>query len=89
MKGQTSGIFGLHFWNENQGIAVGGDYKNDKEKVNNVAITNDAGKTWTFLAAAKPDGLKEAGWMLPNKSLLLVGTSGTSLLKKIKLNGKP
>lgn len=79
-QGQTAGIFGLHFWNENQGIAVGGDYKNDKEKVENVAITHDAGKTWEFLASAQPDGLKEAGWMLPNKSLLLVGTSGTSLL---------
>jgi photosystem II stability/assembly factor-like uncharacterized protein len=47
-KGQTAGIFGLHFWNNNQGIAVGGDYKNDKEKVENVAITNDEGKTWKF-----------------------------------------
>jgi len=79
-QGQTAGIFGLHFWNENQGIAVGGDYKNDKEEVENVAITHDAGKTWEFLASAQPNGLKEAGWMLPNKSLLLVGTSGTSLL---------
>lgn len=79
-QGQTSGIFGLHFWNEHQGIAVGGDYKNDKEKVQNVAITHDAGKTWEFLAAAQPDGLKESGWMLSNNNLLLVGTSGTSLL---------
>ncbi len=79
-QGQTSGIFGLHFWNENQGIAVGGDYKNDKSKTENVAITHDAGKTWEFLASAQPDGLKEAGFMLPNNNLLLVGTSGTSLL---------
>lgn len=79
-QGQTSGIFGLHFWNENQGIAVGGDYKNDKQKTQNVAITNDSGKTWEFLSDAKPDGLKEAAWMLPNNNLLLVGTSGTSLL---------
>jgi photosystem II stability/assembly factor-like uncharacterized protein len=79
-QGTTSGIFGLHFWNENQGIAVGGDYKNDKEKTNNVAITHDAGKTWEFLEAASPDGLKESGCMLPNNNLLLVGTSGTSLL---------
>lgn len=83
-KGQTAGIFGLHFWNENQGIAVGGDYKNDKEKIDNVAITHDAGKTWEFLPTAKPDGLKESGWRLPNKSLLLVGTSGTSLLGEDK-----
>ena len=79
-QGQTSGIFGLHFWNELQGIAVGGDYKSDKEKMENVAITDDGGKTWEFLVAAQPDGLKESGWMLPDKSLLLVGTSGTSLL---------
>ncbi len=79
-QGETSGIFGLHFWNERQGIAVGGDYKNEKEKGQNIAITHDAGRTWEFLTAATPDGLKESGWMLPNKSLLLVGTSGTSLL---------
>lgn len=87
-KGQTAGIFGLHFWNENQGIAVGGDYKNDKEKGENVAITKDAGKTWKFLTSAKPDGLKEAGWRLPNKSLLLVGTSGTSILENNKTEWK-
>lgn len=87
-KGQTAGIFGLHFWNENQGIAVGGDYKNDKEKVENVAITHDAGKTWKFLASAQPDGLKESGWRLPNQSLLLVGTSGTSILEKDKTEWK-
>lgn len=87
-KGQTAGIFGLHFWNNNQGIAVGGDYKNDKEKVENVAITNDEGKTWKFLTSAKPDGLKESGWRLPNKSLLLVGTSGTSILVKNKTEWK-
>lgn len=87
-KGQTAGIFGLHFWNENQGIAVGGDYKNDKEKIDNVAITHDAGRTWEFLPTAKPDGLKESGWMLPNKSLLLVGTSGTSLLAEDELEWK-
>jgi hypothetical protein len=87
-KGQTAGIFGLHFWNDNQGIAVGGDYKNDKDKVDNVAITNDEGKTWKFLTSAKPDGLKESGWRLPNKSLLLVGTSGTSILEKNKTEWK-
>lgn len=87
-KGQTAGIFGLHFWNEYQGISVGGDYKNDKEKIDNVAITHDAGKTWEFLPTAKPDGLKESGWRLPNKSLLLVGTSGTSLLAEDELEWK-
>lgn len=87
-KGQTAGIFGLHFWNDKQGIAVGGDYKNDKEKVENVAITQDGGKNWEFLTSAKPDGLKEAGWKLPNKSLLLVGTSGTSILEKNKTEWK-
>ena len=92
-QGLTSGIFGLHFWNENEGVAVGGDYKNDKQKVDaerrpNVAITQDSGKTWKFLAAAQPYGLKESGWMLPNKNLLLVGTSGTSLLDESKSTWK-
>ena len=77
--GETSGIFGLHFWTDKDGIATGGDYKNDKQVSDNVAITHDGGKTWTLVNTAKPDGLKESSWVLPDKKLLVVGTSGTGI----------
>lgn len=82
-QGQTSGIFGLHFWNQNHGVAVGGDYKEDKKDNENIALTNDGGKTWSFLTKAQPNGLKESGWWLGKETLLLVGTSGTSLTKDL------
>ncbi len=87
-KGQTAGIFGLHFWSDVQGIAVGGDYKNDKAEYENVALTNDGGQTWKFLPSAQPYGLKEAASRLPNGNIILVGTSGTSLLEKDEENWK-
>ncbi|MBA4852446.1 oxidoreductase [Emticicia sp. BO119] len=78
-QGETSGIFGLHFYTDKDGIATGGDYKEDKKVVDNVAITHDGGKTWTLTERANPDGLKESGWVLTDKSLLVVGTSGTGI----------
>jgi photosystem II stability/assembly factor-like uncharacterized protein len=82
-KGQTAGIFGLHFTNTKQGFAVGGDYKDDKKAVPNVATTNDGGKTWQMLTPTQPDGLKEASWLLPNKTLITIGTSGTGISKDL------
>ncbi len=78
-QGETSGIFGLHFYTDKDGIATGGDYKDDKIVSDNVAITHDSGKTWALVTHAKPDGLKESSWVLSDKSLLVVGTSGTGL----------
>ncbi|PLK45330.1 oxidoreductase [Emticicia sp. TH156] len=78
-QGETSGIFGLHFYTDKDGIATGGDYKDDKKATDNVGITHDGGKTWALLTQAKPDGLKESAWMLPDKSLIVVGTSGTGV----------
>jgi len=40
------------------------------------------------LEAANPGGWKESGGRLPNKSLLLVGNSGTSILEKDKTEWK-
>ncbi|GAB3523177.1 WD40/YVTN/BNR-like repeat-containing protein [Emticicia fontis] len=78
-QGETSGIFGLHFYTDKDGIATGGDYKDDKKVSDNVAITHDGGKTWALAEQAKPDGLKESSWVLRDKSLLVVGTSGTGI----------
>lgn len=85
-QGTTSGIFGLHFWNKKEGVAVGGDYIKDKETYNNIAKSTDGGASWDFMSNALPQGLKESAAMLPNSRLLVVGTSGTGmfLLKENK-----
>ncbi len=84
-KGETSGIFGIHFWDKKNGVAVGGDYKNEKGIYPNVALTNNSGKTWSFISKTIPNGLKE-GAFLVNKQILMVGPSGTSVFNIDKRN---
>jgi photosystem II stability/assembly factor-like uncharacterized protein len=58
--GQSSGIFGLHFWSRKHGIAVGGDYKSVADSSQNVLLTLDGGVTWQLGPITKPVGLKES-----------------------------
>lgn len=44
--GPSSGSFSITFRNEALGMIVGGDYKQESEAVDNLAITQDGGKTW-------------------------------------------
>ena len=45
--GPSAGIFSIAFHNERHGIVVGGDYRKEGEAIDNAAITNDGGVTWT------------------------------------------
>ncbi|GAB3895365.1 oxidoreductase [Larkinella knui] len=77
--GPTAGIFGLWFDDRGEnGMAVGGDYKNEKGAWQNVAVTTDGGKTWTAGAPTDPPGLKEGVGRLSGKRLIAVGPSGTA-----------
>jgi photosystem II stability/assembly factor-like uncharacterized protein len=58
--GPTSGIFGLQFWTNKHGIAVGGDYVDVKKKSANVLLTRDGGVSWQLSEGMVPAGLKEA-----------------------------
>ncbi|GAB3268897.1 oxidoreductase [Larkinella harenae] len=76
--GPTAGIFGLWFDGSGQnGIAVGGDYKNEKAEWANVSVTTDGGRTWRAGAPTNPPGLKEGVGKLSRKRLIAVGPSGT------------
>lgn len=77
----SSGIFGLRFWDEKQGIAVGGNYKADKEAFENVIMTQDGGKTWQKATPTQPAGLKEAVVRLKNGNLVAVGPAGSCISK--------
>jgi len=52
----TEGIYSIAFYDENLGVAIGGDYTDPERNTENKVITTDGGKTWTIMA----DG------MLPN-----------------------
>ncbi len=77
----SSGIFGLHFWDLKNGIAVGGNYKAEKGDFENVIITQDGGKTWQKATATTPAGLKEAVAKLKNGWLVTVGPAGSAVSK--------
>ena len=85
----SSGIFGLRFWDASHGIAVGGDYKADKEAFENVIATQDGGKTWKKTTSTNPTGLKEAVVKLKNGTLVAVGPAGTCLSKDEGLSWQP
>ena len=77
--GEATGLFGMQFFSAKAGMAVGGNYKQEKQPVPNAAITRDGGRTWQAVSPTNPPGLKEAVALLPGDRLLVVGPSGTSL----------
>lgn len=54
----SQGIYSIDFYDKNSGIAVGGDYTNQADNINNIATTKDGGKTWQIQASGKNGGYK-------------------------------
>jgi photosystem II stability/assembly factor-like uncharacterized protein len=79
--GKTNGLFGLRFWNDRYGIAVGGDYQEVTKPIPNVLLTSDGGKTWQDSPQTTPVGLKEGVGIYKQKILIAVGPSGTCYSK--------
>ena len=77
--GEATGLFGLRFFNEKTGVAVGGNYKQEQQAGPNAIITRDGGQTWSLLTATEPAGLKEAVALLPGDRLLVIGPSGSGI----------
>lgn len=57
IQGESSqGIYSIDFLNDTFGVAVGGDYTRQEANINNIATTNDGGKTWHIQASGKNAG---------------------------------
>jgi len=52
----SQGIYSIDFYDKNFGIAVGGDYIKQADNINNIATTNDGGKTWQIQASGQNSG---------------------------------
>lgn len=48
----SSGIFSLAFADARRGIAVGGDYRRERDSGDNLAFTSDGGQTWSYQGTA-------------------------------------
>ncbi|HKS30288.1 MAG TPA: hypothetical protein VJS44_20855 [Pyrinomonadaceae bacterium] len=78
--GKSAGVFSLTFWNARAGVAVGGDYTKEREAKDNVAVTNDGGRTWTLIKGKGPGGYRSCVAFLSgpkNPMLITVGPSGS------------
>jgi hypothetical protein len=54
--GASSGLFGIAFADARNGIAVGGDYRNERGVTSFAIRTSDGGVTWTSTGTRRPDG---------------------------------
>lgn len=77
IQGESAqGMYSIDFANPNFGVAVGGDYTKQEANVNNIATTNDGGKTWQIQASGKNAGYTTCVKIKPNskgKEMISVG----------------
>lgn len=79
---ESQGIYSIDFYDENFGIAVGGDYTKQSENINNIATTNDGGKTWQIQASGKNAGYMTCVKFRPKskgKDIIAVGDQHISI----------
>ena len=77
----TKGAYSLDFYDENNGIMIGGDYTAPEGNTANKAITKDGGKTWTLISDGKGPGYKSSVRFVPGKDakeIVAVGFTGIS-----------
>ena len=74
-SGPSAGIFSIAFRDAKHGVVAGGDYRKEKEAVDNLAVTNDGGVTWTLVKGLS--GFRSVVTYVPgSKTLVAIGPSG-------------
>lgn len=80
----SQGMYSIDFTDDNFGIAVGGDYTKPGDNLNNIATTNDGGKTWQIQASGKNSGYKTCVKIRPGskgKEIIAVGDQNIEFSK--------
>ncbi len=75
--GPSAGIFSIAFRDAKHGVVAGGDYQKEQEAVDNLALTNDGGITWTLVKGLS--GFRSVVTYVPGfktPALLALGPSG-------------
>jgi photosystem II stability/assembly factor-like uncharacterized protein len=74
----SSGVFSICFKDDLNGIAVGGDYKDDKQKIGNCVITDDGGLSWQLIEQNQPNGFRSCvAWNNIYNYFITTGTTGS------------
>ena len=79
--GDMTGIFTVDFWNERQGIILGGNWEDQNSMVANKARTKDGGSSWHLIADGKEPGYRSCVQYIPNGNgdeVMAVGIPGIS-----------
>lgn len=77
----TQGIYSMDFYDEMNGVAIGGDYTAPESNKGNKIKTVDGGKTWQLIADGHEPGYKSCVQFVPNsggEALVAVGFTGIS-----------
>ncbi|MFP4845719.1 WD40/YVTN/BNR-like repeat-containing protein [Winogradskyella sp. PE311] len=76
---ETTGMYSIDFYDQNNGFAIGGDYTKPNEILANKIRTKDGGKTWQIVADVSGLGYRSCVQYIPNrngKELVVVGFNG-------------
>ena len=87
----TEGIYSIDFFDNQLGVAIGGDYTNPDNKKANKAITKDGGKTWQLLSDGLDPGYKSCIQFVPGSNgsgIVAVGFNGISYSSDMGINWK-
>lgn len=80
----TQGIYSLAFYDENLGIAIGGDYTDPENNNANKAITRNGGLSWNLVAEGQHPGYKSCVRFVPHsggEDIVALGFTGISYSK--------
>jgi photosystem II stability/assembly factor-like uncharacterized protein len=77
--GDSAGIFSIAFRDALHGAIVGGDYRQERDAIENAAVTSDGGVTWTLVGGHGLSGFRSVVAWVPGTtgSLVAVGPSGS------------
>ncbi|WP_299887612.1 oxidoreductase [uncultured Lacinutrix sp.] len=76
---ETTGMYSIDFYDENNGFAIGGDYTKPEDNIANKIKTKDGGKTWDLVAQYQNPGYRSCVQYIPNRKgeeLVVVGFKG-------------
>ena len=75
----SAGVFSIAFSDRLHGLAVGGDYRKERESGDNIATTADGGKTWTLPGATRLRGFRSGVAFVQGdgRVAVAVGPAGT------------
>ena len=90
--GPSTGIFSIAFRDADHGIVVGGVYRLEDQALDNAAITEDGGRTWSLVEGRPLSGFRSAVGYVPGSAtptLIAVGPTGADISRDDGHNWAP